>query len=560
MNTKKTWVKDLLILSLLMGLLFGILLGARYLQTPDEGRYVEIPREMLVLHDYITPHINFIKYFEKPVLFYWMEALQIKLFGLSLWSVRIPTALMGVLGCLFTYIATRKLYGRACGLLAAFILSSSLLYFIMAHTITLDMTLTTWLTGALLSFLLAMQERGRKKDILLWAMYLFAALAVLTKGLVGIIFPGMIIFVWTLIFNEWKSLKSWRIFSGILLVLLINLPWHLWAQIRNPEFFHYYVIEQQFLRYFTSYASREQAFWFLPSVLFFGFLPWIFFLIQSVYSSLVNLKGKENPERKTLVFLLLWAGLIYLFFQCSHSQLMPYILPIFPALSIVVARYFCSLAEVPRSRGVFWGLMSLSIFAVLFILAMALILMGVFGPYQQLILGLNAHYFIASGLIFFAIPIFAWVAYRNKSIPHVAIVLILGMDSFCLSVLINRAAFEQNSSYALAQKIQENWKPGSQVFVYEDYFQDLPVYLKRKVILVNNLNNLSELTFGAEHQNMKNDLISPADFWKKIKENHLTAPWFIVMSTDNERCLSTNQKAELKVLLRTNREVLFVGH
>jgi 4-amino-4-deoxy-L-arabinose transferase-like glycosyltransferase len=548
------WGRDLLLLTLFIGLLFGILLGARFLQTPDEGRYVEISREMLVLHDYVTPHINFIKYFEKPPFFYWIEALQIKLFGLNFWSVRFPTAFMGVLGCLFTYIAGRKLYGRGCGILAACVLASSLLYFIMAHAITLDMTLSVCLAASLFSFIIAVHEKGRAKDLFLWAMYGFSALAVLTKGFIGVIFPGLIIFAWTLLFNQWKELLSWRLFSGLALFLVISLPWHILVQLRHPEFFDFYAMDQQILRYFTSIADREQPLWFLPTVLALGFLPWIFFLCQSFYSVFPAFKDRTSIDARAGGFLILWALIIYFFFQASHSQLMPYILPIFPAISLLVARYFCRLSDQKQSIGIRIGLVGLLAFSFCLLFSIGLILGGAFGPYQTIILGLKGHYLLVSGGIFFAMTCFAMVAYWRKSIPHVALVLILGMGCFSISFLGNREVFEQNSSYRLAQLIRENGSPTTPIFVYQGYFQDLPVYTQRRIIQADTLNDSSELFFGVRHQAMGDWLITPDEFWEKV--SHPREAFFVVMSHDNYNQLSLEHRAQLNLKLKTNREVL----
>jgi 4-amino-4-deoxy-L-arabinose transferase-like glycosyltransferase len=424
----------------------------------------------------------------------------------------------------------------------------------MAHTITLDMTLSVLLAGSLFSFIIAVHEKGRSKDAFLWAMYAFSALAVLTKGLVGIIFPGMIIFAWTLLFNQWRNLPSWRIFSGLGLFLVVSLPWHILVQLRNPEFFHFYVMDQQILRYFTSIADREQPLWFLPVVLVLGFLPWTFFLLQSFYSVFPSFKERTSLDARAGGFLILWAVLIYVFFQASHSQLMPYILPIFPAMSLLVARYFCRLSDEKRSIGICLGLGALMVFAVGLLLAIGAILAGMFGPYQTLILGLNPHYFLVTGGIFFAMGCFAIIAYRAKSIPHVAVVLILGMGCFSISILRNHEVFEQNSSYGLAQIIRQEGSPLSPIFVYGAYFQDLPVYTERRIIQADALNQTSELFFGVHHQAMGDWLITPAAFWEKVKNPREIL--FVVMGNDNYDGLSSEDRSRFILKQRTNREVL----
>ena len=154
---RSSWLKDLLLLTLITSLFFGAFLGTRNLSAPDELRYSEIPREMIANHDYVIPRINGVKYFEKPPLFYWMQVASIKTFGLNEWSLRFATAFMGVLGVLATYLFARRLYNRKTGWVAALILSSMSLYFAMAHVITLDMTVSVFITMSIYLFYLATQ-------------------------------------------------------------------------------------------------------------------------------------------------------------------------------------------------------------------------------------------------------------------------------------------------------------------------------------------------------------------------------------------------------------------
>lgn len=336
----KSWYYDILLLTLIISLLFGLFLGSFPLKTPDGARYAEIPREMLAMHQYITPHLNGIKYFDKPPLFYWMQCASIKLFGLSEWSMRFMNAFMGLLGCLFIYVAGRKIYDRKTGFLASLILATSGLYFFMSHLITLDIAFTTFFTAALLSFIIGTRsppETTRK--YWMWLMYIFAAMATMTKGLIGIVFPGMIIFVWVLLLNRWKELKTYKLISGTVIFLILVAPWHILIQIQHPEFFHYYFIEQHFARYLTQYSQHSQPIYFFPGLLILGFAPWIVFLFHSIKHSLPKTWNNRNSEDIS-IFFMLWALLIFVFYWCSKSQLIPYILPVFPPLAILTGRYF----------------------------------------------------------------------------------------------------------------------------------------------------------------------------------------------------------------------------
>ena len=262
LTERQSWCTDLLLLCLLIGSLFAFMLGSRPLNVPDEARYCEIPREMVATHHFMTPRINGIKYFEKPPLFYWMQAASFKTLGFSEWACRAVNALMGLLGCLGTYIVTRRLFDRKSAWFSALVLSSSLLYFAMARVVTLDMTVSVFITLTLYAILLGLpRPPDGKKRICFYAAYIFSACAVMTKGLIGLIFPGSIVLLWLIMTARWRELKQAYVPSGILLFLIIVLPWHIIVQQAHPEFFHYYFIRQQFLRYLTDVAGRYQPDW-----------------------------------------------------------------------------------------------------------------------------------------------------------------------------------------------------------------------------------------------------------------------------------------------------------
>jgi 4-amino-4-deoxy-L-arabinose transferase-like glycosyltransferase len=184
------WLRDLLLLTMVLGIPFFQYLGRLPLIDPDEGRYAEIPREMLERGDLITPTLNYVKYFEKPPLLYWLNAASLKIFGVNEFGARFPSALCGLLTVLATYIIARQLYGRRTALISALILGTSAGFVLQSRIILTDMLLTFCLTAALGSFIVAAAREGRRSRALPWYLfYLFCALATLAKGLIGMLFP-----------------------------------------------------------------------------------------------------------------------------------------------------------------------------------------------------------------------------------------------------------------------------------------------------------------------------------------------------------------------------------
>ncbi len=332
---RSTWLKDALLLTLITSLFFGVFLGSRNLSAPDELRYSEIPREMIVYQDYVIPKINGVKYFEKPPLFYWMQVANIKAFGLNEWSLRLATAFMGLLGVLATYGFTRRIYNRKTAWMSALILSSMILYFSMAHVITLDMTVSVFITLSLYSFYFSVKN---KQPLCIYLGFIAVAAGMMTKGLIALIFPGVIIGLWLTLFKRWREVKWPHFFAGFILFVILTAPWHIIAQLHAPEFWHFYFIEQQFLRYATSIANRYQPWYFYIPVLILGTLPWSVFLP----SALLKLKKSEWKRRwhnENEYFFLIWFLFVLLFFSASNSKLIPYILPGLPPIAIIIAHY-----------------------------------------------------------------------------------------------------------------------------------------------------------------------------------------------------------------------------
>ncbi len=501
-------IRDLPLLAVLIGLFFAFMLGNRPLATPDEGRYVEIPREMVVTGDYLTPRLNGIKYFEKPVLFYWLEAFSIKLFGLKEFTLRLWPMLFAVAGCLGVYLAGKKLYTRRAGLIGAAVLATSLLYYAFSRAIILDMPVSVLLSLSLFSFLIGVHEpAGLKRRMYLWSFYACAALAVLTKGLIGILIPAMIIGSWIILLGEWRVLRSIYLPSGMALFLLIAAPWHIMVIRANPEFFHFYFIQEHFLRYLTTMHSRYQPFWFFMPILLLGLFPWSAFLVQAVKHSLPS-TWRERHEHRDAFFLILWAGLVFLFFSASKSKLVPYILPVFPPLALLIGRY---LADAWNSRdfpGVRAGYAILV--AALAVLGAAVVALPFFRKTPDIeALGLWPAT-LGVTLIAGAVIVAFTARMRNVRSAFAAIAVVAALFLVEMNAAAPRA--ETRSVKPLAEALKPLLKPTDNVATYMTYYQDLPVYLERRVIIVD---WKDELTFGSTIEDVRPWMMDTASFWQR---------------------------------------------
>lgn len=569
-TSKGNWCFDLVLLAAGIALVFGLFLGTRPLSVPDEGRYAEIPREMLVLHDFVTPHLNEIKYFEKPPLFYWLQAGAIKVLNpliiktenivtkpkenhysapISEWTVRLPNAIVALLGCLLIYVAGRILFGRRTGLLSAIILASSLLYFALARMVTLDMTLSFCISGSLLAFLIASyQPPSLGRRALFYSAYSFAGLAVLTKGLIGIIFPIMIIGFWILILNQWRLLKECYLPSGIFLFLLIVLPWHVLVQLRNPEFFQFYFIDQQFLRYSTLIAQRYQPDWFFIPISVVGFLPWVCFFPQAIRSDFPR-NLQQCKEKKNYIFLLLWIGIIFLFFSFSHSKLIPYILPIFPALALLTGSYLSTCWQ--HCNTIKWGYIAvplvwlgLGVLGILYLVNDPSITLS---KISRIFLIIGYNVFLLNSIIAGCFIV------HNKS-KMAFITLGIGSVISFLIVSVSIPKLDTRSIKPLVAILKPLLKPEAKVVAYDDYYQDLPFYLNQRVFTVN---VAGELSFGMQHQDTDAWMLKDANFWPIWKSHEQ-----IYMITNKEiyQQFKEAKTPHIFLLAQTEQDVLLSNH
>lgn len=507
-NRDHTWWIDLLWIGFGLTFIYALFLGTRPLLVPDEGRYAEIAREMVVSGDYITPYLNGIKYFEKPILFYWLSAAMIKIGGLNLWALRTTNVILGVLCCLSTYWATRRLYDRTTGILAALILGSSTLFCVMSHMISLDLPVTVFLTLCFNTFLLAInQPPSTHRHLLLLAASIFAALAVLIKGLIGIVFPCLIVGTWIVLMNEWRLLRHLYLPSCIAVFLLVAAPWHLLVGQRNPEFYYFYFIKQHFLRYTMLKVGHYQPVWFFIPNLIIGFFPWIMLLPQAIKNALPTAFATRR-EKSTELFYLLWAGIIFAFFSFSKSKLIPYIVPVMPPLAILVAIYVRKALNQPASKGMKIGFCFMAAFAM----AVSAVLIY-FPRHSQLPDQETATLYLTSAAALFSIGFLlaCFAALQNKLLR--AVIIAIATNSFFL-VIIQAAmpAIDTRTILPLANIIKQVAKPDEEIIAYNQYYQDLPFYLQRRVTILNWKN---EMSYGMQHQDTREWMITDLVFWQR---------------------------------------------
>ncbi|HTH61762.1 MAG TPA: glycosyltransferase family 39 protein [Paraburkholderia sp.] len=354
--------RTVLLLVVALAVVWFVPLGWRHLLPSDEGRYAEMAREMLASGDWITPRYNDYKYFEKPPLQTWANALTFAWFGLGEWQARLYTALTGFAGVLLVGFTGARVFNAATGLFAALVLACSPYWNLMGHFNTLDTGLSFWMELSLCALLLAQRPGLPSRGVRgwMWVCWAAMAMAVLSKGLVGLILPGAVLVLYTFVARDWALWKRLYLVSGLVVFFAIVTPWFVLVQQRNPEFFNFFFVVQQFRRYLTPEQNRPGPLYYFVPVLIVGFLPWLSVSVQSLRHALRMPRQPNGFAPITL--LLVWSAFIFLFFSASHSKLVSYVLPIAPALALVIGAYLPLMTRAQWQR-------HLSGYAVFFVVA-----------------------------------------------------------------------------------------------------------------------------------------------------------------------------------------------
>ncbi len=317
-------------------LLWFFVLDIRALDPPDEGRYAEIAREILHSGDWITTRLNGIKYFEKPPLQMWMTALAFKFLGLGEWQARLWGALSSYVGVVLLGYTGRTLFNERVGFFAALVLASSIFWAGASQFSSLDIGLSGMLTVVLCGLLLAQRETVAQNARRNWMLVSWAAmaLAVLSKGPIGMILPGAVLVIYTALSRDWGIWLRLHLGKGLLLFFAIAAPWFVLVSQKNPEFAHFFFIYEHVERFLSKSHHREGPWYYFIVLLMPGILPWLGLLPQSL---LQGFRGEPSCVFKPKLMLLVWVAFIFFFFSYSNSKLPGYILPIYPALALLIA-------------------------------------------------------------------------------------------------------------------------------------------------------------------------------------------------------------------------------
>jgi 4-amino-4-deoxy-L-arabinose transferase-like glycosyltransferase len=465
---------------------FALLVG-RPLYDPDEGRYAEIPREMLSSGEWLIPHLNGLVYLEKPPLQYWMSALAFAAFGQSEAVARLCPGLFGFLSLGLVWAIAGRLWGRDAAHRALILTAGSILFVLLGHQLTLDMSLSFWLLASLGSFVFAQTATANPAIVRGWMLGCWAAMAaaVLTKGLIGVLIPAATLAIYVLWQRDWALLSKLQMRWGLPLFLALAAPWFVLAGRANAEFFQFFFIREHFQRFLTPIEERSEPWWFFIPVLIVGILPWITMALRALAADwrIRVPRGEFNPVR----LLWIWSVFILLFFSASNAKLIPYILPALPTIALLSAR-----PRTADERPHVWAGAALSVGFAIGVLVYA---SAIWSRAEGVLLAtrLRPALAVLAAALMAGAAVATWLSHRRRT---EAALTALAAGWFAAAIAITAGAGEVQDLFSardIATVIRREAPVTATVYSVQNYQQSLPFYLQRTVTLVD---YRDEFSFG----------------------------------------------------------------
>ncbi|MDD2773651.1 MAG: glycosyltransferase family 39 protein [Elusimicrobiales bacterium] len=479
------------VLFALCAVLYFAFTGMRALWDPGEGRYALISREMAETGNWLVPHLNGARYFEKPPLAYWLNAFAMKIGGFNEIAARFFTALSGFAAVLFAFAFTSRLYGSRTAALAAGILFSAVGFFAWSQIPELDMLFTCLLLSGAGLIYLAFERLTSHPKLAAHAGYVLLGLACLVKGPAAFALALLIFAPYLVIGGGWRRIGGLYPFTGVPLALAVAAPWFIAISLREKEFFHFFFIHEHLERYTSTVHGRRGEFWYFLPVLAGMLYPWLPAVPAALGSAWKEIRS-GGPERRHALFLGLWAVVIVAFFSVSGSKRPPYILPVLPPLAMLTARWFdkkWAEGATPVSFAVAYAALNAVVAAALVVVP---------GYTQYLGPGFSIQWWYPVSALAAASALAVYFA-RRGSLPLVFASALCGAVVFNAAVYLAAAEFDGAlSRKEMARLIMREFKPGDKIVAwnadYERNFQSLGYYSGQRVRVAG---DPGELEFGA---------------------------------------------------------------
>ncbi|ENX33450.1 hypothetical protein F889_02110 [Acinetobacter colistiniresistens] len=451
----------------------------RPLSVPDEGRYGDISRFMLESGDWLIPRINGLPFMHKPPLLHWLSTALMEVFGVHIWVLRLVPTLAACMMLISLFIFLKKHVSEQIAQLSIIILATSLLFYGSSEYINHDLLVASWMTVCILNFV-DFTLSGKKP--VLFLAYFAAAAGFLSKGLIGVLIPGMVLLPWLLYTQQWRKIPALLNPFAILFFLALTAPWVYLVQLEYPQFLHYFFIDQQFSRFSSTEFNNKQPWFFYYLILFVSFLPW-FFVSRFQFPKRI-FQASLSPS--LLALCLWWFISVSIFFSIPPSKLAGYILPAVAPMAILLAVAVRAALQNPeKNRLQVWGT---AVF--IFVLGLAITLAPHFIKNAHAFYQAHAIQIYIVGAILCIVPFALGWLFKQKKIDYLTAIF-LSLIVFCTSI---SAAVRLLDSKNNADQVDfaQSIAPNSNVVFYYNYFYDVPflLNLKKPVYIVNDWNSV----------------------------------------------------------------------
>lgn len=440
----------------------------RFLSIPDEGRYADISRHMFESGDWLVPRLDGLPFIHKPPMLHWLSSIAMHIFGVHVWVVRLVPVLAASLLLIGTYLFVRKYLSQKIAELSILMMATNLLFFGSSQYVNHDLLLATGIT---LSVFCLVDFSLCNRKAMLFLGYFFAASAFLTKGLIGILIPGMILLPWLLYTRQYKRIPAFFNPFALLFLAALTLPWLYQMQQIYPDFLHYFFIDQQFNRFHSNQFNNKQSWFFYLVILLVSLLPWLLTLRWTGLRTMLH-QQRLNPVGQLLIW---WLVSVVIFFSIPPSKLAGYILPALTPLIILCSVAFekstLNTQQLTRMQkyapAAFFGLLGFVLAATLYFIPLDFNLSSV----QKWQITLMAALLVYSPLLFLQL------LHRHKlEYAHYV--------AACLIVLCSVVPFATRIFDIKNNHDQINFTayihPNTKVVFYDRYYYDLPFLLDLK--------------------------------------------------------------------------------
>lgn len=551
-----------LVAVLLLGAMYLSRIGGFVLQDPDEGRYAEIPREMIETGDWVTPKLFYVDYFEKPPLLYWLTAISFETFGLNEWAARLVPALSGLVTVFLTWLIGVRLAGARAAWLACGMLATMPLFFALSQALLIDVLLAACTTAALFGVYAAHTAENKRGFAILVAVA--TALGVLAKGLIAIVLPGGIALAFLLWRRDFVTIRALLHWQPLLAFVVVAVPWFVLVSQRNPDFLEFFFVREHFQRFTATGPIRvghpEGPFYYIP-VLMFGPAPWTL-LVPLLAASAAGRRAFAAIPPDARLFSLLWLGIMMGFFSAATSKLGSYVVPALPALALLLGAWLDrALEEEDLGRSAV-RIMRGTFAALGLLLALAALLTWPLHDRVTAWLHVDeADVFVIAGAVssvalalLASVLVSRWLRLEERGRPAAAYGVLIASLALVLMFAIEGRAVTK-TGHSLAEAIAPLREPGDLLISYKRLMQSLGFYTRQRIV-----------QFDAYHEVEAGALTAPDReewFWQDF--GRLEREWSsgrrVFMATDRKHLPELEGKLDPKprLLVQDHRRVVLVN-